>query len=238
MCSPADRSPARAQDLPLSPSLSRDCPRSPRRPLSPGLCDTTRTLGGLSLSRDKPAPSTPLRALANPPSKRKLLSRGHGAGGQGGYFFSGPQRWLRGHNDSLGGPLSEGVYTRQRDQDLPFTLAQPGDFPSSQPLSPLPSPLLSLSSQASSVLASRRGRQREARPHVRRIFVEPCKEASPPGTEGRRWAEEELEGGEGVGVSVVVVTEPGQGQDGGSVQDVDSDDQSDAQVSEILSSTL
>ncbi|XP_067101034.1 ankyrin repeat and fibronectin type-III domain-containing protein 1 isoform X3 [Osmerus mordax] len=240
VCSPADLplSPSLSKDLPISPSLSRDYPLSPLLPLSPSLSDTTRTLEGLSLSRDKPAPSTPLRALANPPSKRKLLSRGHGAGGQGGYFFSGPQRWLRGHSDSLGGPLSEGVYTRQRDQDLPFTLAQPGDLPSPQPLSPLPSPQLSLSSQASSVLESRRGRQREARPHVRRIFVEPCKEASPPGTEGRRWAEEELEGGEGVGVSVVVVAEPGQGQDGGTAQDVDSDDQSDAQVSEILSSTL
>ncbi|KAK5905440.1 hypothetical protein CgunFtcFv8_001405 [Champsocephalus gunnari] len=73
-------------------------------------------------------------------------------------------------------------------------------------------------SHASCVLESRRGRQRGGgegggRPHVRRIFV----------------------GGEAVGVSVVV--EGGEEEEGG-VQEVDSDEQTNAQVSEILSSSL
>uniref|UniRef100_A0A667WLX5 Ankyrin repeat and fibronectin type III domain containing 1 n=1 Tax=Myripristis murdjan TaxID=586833 RepID=A0A667WLX5_9TELE len=124
------------------------------------------TLEGLSLSKshqDSKPPATPLRVLANPPAKRKLLSRSHG-----GQYFSGPQRWLRGHsNESHTGSLSEGVYTKQRDPDLPL----PGDLPSPQGTTYI--------SQASCILESQKGRHREPRPHVRRIFVEPCKELSP-----------------------------------------------------------
>lgn len=213
--------------LPLSPRFSKDLPLS--LPLSPALCDTTRTLEGLSLSRSHHEGVAPPRALANPPAKRKLLSRSHR-----GQYFSGPQRWLKGHSggDSLTGSLSEGVYTKQPDQDLP-------------PPTDAPSP--TFVSHASCVLESRKGRQREPRPHVRRIFVEPCKEPSPPGHEG-----EEPKGGgapqvTAAGVSVVVAQvesgeegeEPeGEEPEGGVAHDVDSDDQTNAQVSEILSSTL
>ncbi|KAM4524102.1 ankyrin repeat and fibronectin type-III domain-containing protein 1 isoform 2-T2 [Odontesthes bonariensis] len=219
---------SRSRTLPTSPSL----PLSPRfskdLPLSPALSDTTKTLEGLSLSKEG---SAPLRPLANPPAKRKLLSRSHR-----GQYFSGPQRWLRGHNgESLTASLSEGVYTKQEDADLPL----PGDLPSPQGTTYV--------SQASCVLESRKGRQREPRPHVRRIFVEPCKELSPE-HERRDWEEEEEEevpGGERVvaaGVSVVVAQaesgEEGEEPEGAAAQEVDSDDQTNAQVSEILSSTL
>ncbi|XP_041671080.1 ankyrin repeat and fibronectin type-III domain-containing protein 1 [Cheilinus undulatus] len=196
--------------LPLSPRFSTDIPLS--LPLSPALSDTTKTLEGLTLSKEAVAP---LRALANPPAKRKLLSRSHR-----GQYFSGPQRWLRGHSgESLTGSLSEGVYTKQVDQDLPL----PGDAPT-------------YVSHASCVLESRKGRQREPRPHVRRIFVEPCKELS-PGHERRGWKEEggTMEEVTAAGVSVVV---EGEEPEGAANQDVDSDDQTNAQVSEILSSTL
>ncbi|KAK9530926.1 hypothetical protein VZT92_012399 [Zoarces viviparus] len=217
--------------LPRSPSLSRTSPTSPRfftdLPLSPALCDTTRTsptspslslsgttrtLEGLSLSvSPQEGVAPPLRALANPPAKRKLLSRSHR-----GQYFSGPQRWLRGHSvESHTGSLSEGVYTpKQLDPDPP----SPGDA--------------TFVSHASCILESRKGRQREPRPHVRRIFVEPCKELL-PSHERRSWEEEEEE--EAEGVSVVV---EGEEPEGGATQDVDSDDQSNAQVSEILSSAL
>ncbi|KAM6964555.1 ankyrin repeat and fibronectin type-III domain-containing protein 1 isoform 1-T1 [Tautogolabrus adspersus] len=211
--------------LPLSPRFSNDLPLS--LPLSPALSDTTKTLEGLSLSKEGIAP---LRALANPPAKRKLLSRSHR-----GQYFSGPQRWLKGQSgESLTGSLSEGVYTKQVDQDL----TPLGDNPSLQGPTYV--------SHASCVLESRKGRQREPRPHIRRIFVEPCKELS-PGHERRDWEEGELGGGTmeevtAAGVSVVVaqVESEGEGEDpeGATTQEVDSDDQTNAQVSEILSSTL
>ncbi|KAM3860033.1 ankyrin repeat and fibronectin type-III domain-containing protein 1 [Diretmus argenteus] len=213
------RSPSLSKNLPLSPRFSNDLPLS--LPLSPVLSDTTKTLEGLSLSQshqdgDK-SPVPPLRALSNPPAKRKLLSRSHG-----GQYFSGPHRWLKGHSgESHAGSLSEGIYTKQRDPDLPL----PGDLPSLQGTTYV--------SQASCVLESRRGRHKEPRPHVRRIFVEACKELS-PSHERSLWAK-------GTVVSVVVVAEAesgGEEPEGAVAQDVDSDDQTNAQVSEILSSTL
>ncbi|XP_071317823.1 ankyrin repeat and fibronectin type-III domain-containing protein 1 isoform X4 [Trachinotus anak] len=244
------RSPSLSKDFPLSgsslarsPSLSRTLPTSPSLPLSPrfskdlpltlplppALSDTTKTLEGLSLSKSHQEDVAPLRALANPPAKRKLLSRSHR-----GQYFSGHQRWLRGHSgESHTGSLSEGVYTKQLDPDL----TPPGDLPSPQGTTYV--------SHASCVLESRKGRQREPRPHVRRIFVEPCKELS-PGHERRGWEEEQ--GGDmtekvaaaGVLVVVAQAESGGEGEEpeGAAAQDEDSDDQTNAQVSEILSSTL
>ncbi|XP_045924260.1 ankyrin repeat and fibronectin type-III domain-containing protein 1 isoform X1 [Micropterus dolomieu] len=233
--------------LPRSPSLSRTLPTSPSGPLSPRfstdlplsfplspvLSDTTKTLEGLSLSKSHQEGATSLRALVNPPAKRKLLSRSHR-----GQYFSGPQRWLRGHSgESHTGSLSEGVYTKQLDLDLPL----PGDPPFLQGPTYV--------SHASCVLESRKGRHREPRPHVRRIFVEPCKELS-PGHERRGWEGEEEEEEEEVmmeevkaaGVSVFVAeAEPEEEEEepeGAATQEVDSDDQTNAQVSELLSSTL
>ncbi|CAL8302668.1 unnamed protein product [Lota lota] len=200
--------------------FSKDLPLS--LPLSPTPVDAAaKTLETLSLSTSDPdprPPATPLRALANPPSKRKLLSRSHR-----GQYFSGPQRWLRGHGGGEGhtGSLSEGVYTRQRNPDLPG----PGELPSPQ------GPTF-VSQSSCLLLESRRGRHRDPRPHVRRIFVEPCKEAS-PGHESQRWRderdgdqdEEEEQGEE-------------QEEEQWMTEVMDSDDQTNEQVSEILSSTL
>ncbi|CAB1428187.1 unnamed protein product [Pleuronectes platessa] len=227
-------SPSLSEDFPLSistsprsPSLSRTLPTSPSLPLSPSLSDTTRTLDSLSLSMSHQEEVTPLRALTNPPAKRKLLSRSHR-----GQYFSGPQRWLRGQSgESLTGSLSEGVYTKQLETSLPL-LGDPPD--------PQGPPYVS---HASHVLESRRGRQREPRPHVRRIFVEPCNKLS-PGHEGRGWGEEGgAEEEAAAGASVVEGAASwgegeGEGPEGATAQDVDSDDQTNAQVSEILSSTL
>ncbi|XP_067344144.1 ankyrin repeat and fibronectin type-III domain-containing protein 1 isoform X1 [Channa argus] len=206
--------------LPLSPRFSKDLPLS--LPLSPSLSDTTKTLEGLSLSKSQQEGVAPLRALANPPAKRNLLSRSHR-----GQYFSGPQRWLRGHSgESHTGSLSEGVYTRQLDLDLP----PPGDLPSPQGTTYV--------SHSSCVLDNRKARHREPRPHVRRIFVEPCKELS-PGYERRSWEEEHVKA---AGVSVVVAQAESGGEDeeaeGAAAQDIDSDEQTNTQVSEILSSTL
>ncbi|XP_013878805.1 ankyrin repeat and fibronectin type-III domain-containing protein 1 [Austrofundulus limnaeus] len=206
---PRSRTLPTSPSLPLSPRFYKDLPLS--LPLSPGLSDTTRTLEGLSLSKEGPAP---FRALANPPAKRKLLSRSHR-----GQYFSGPQRWLRGHSgDSLTGSLSEGVYTKQLDPDLTPPSPQGHTF----------------ISHASCVLENRKSRHRDPRPHVRRIFVEPCRDPSPDHHGGRR------EGISAAGVSVVVaeVESGGEEPEGAAAQEVDSDEQSNAQVSEILSSTL
>uniref|UniRef100_A0A8C7DPY8 Uncharacterized protein n=1 Tax=Oncorhynchus kisutch TaxID=8019 RepID=A0A8C7DPY8_ONCKI len=223
------------KDLPLSPAfplspgplLSPAFPLSSAPPFSPALIlpkttlSCTKILEGLSLSKttQDQHSSTPLRPLANPPTKRKLLSRSHGA--------AGPQHWLKSYSDSHTGSLSEGVYTRQKDPDLPL------DLPSPQGETYV--------SHASCVLEGSGVGQREPRPHVRRIFVEPCKETS---LENRGWGEEErgMEGRRERGAGVmVVVTEEGSGEEaseGATAQDVDSDDQTNTQVSEILSSTL
>ncbi|KAM6951548.1 ankyrin repeat and fibronectin type-III domain-containing protein 1 [Aplochiton taeniatus] len=207
-------SPSYPKDLPLSPSFLPHSPSYPKDfPLSPSFLPHYPSYPkDLPLSPDAKSPSTPLRALANPPAKRKLLSRSHG----GGQYFSGPQRWLRGQSvESHSGSLSEGVYTRQRDQEPPLAPPDPGE----KPREGLSSPGTTYVSQASCLLESRKGRHREPRPHVRRIFVEPCKEPSP----SHKMAEAESEG---------------EGEGGTGAQEVDSDDQTNEQVSEILCSTL
>ncbi|XP_064808817.1 ankyrin repeat and fibronectin type-III domain-containing protein 1-like [Oncorhynchus masou masou] len=204
------------KDLPLSPAfplspgplLSPAFPLSSAPPFSPALIlpettlSCTKVLEGLSLSKttQDQHSSTPLRPLANPPTKRKLLSRSHGA--------AGPQHWLKSHSDS------HTVYTRQKDPDLPLDLPSPQGETYVSP--------------ASCVQEGSRAGQREPRPHLRRICVEPCKETS---LENRGWGEEErgMEGrGErGAGV-MVVVTEEGSGEEayeGATAQDVDSDGQ-------------
>ncbi|XP_028989721.1 uncharacterized protein ankfn1 isoform X2 [Betta splendens] len=196
--------------LPLSPKFSRDLPLS--LPLSPSLTDTTKTLEGLSLSKSHQEGVAPLRALANPPAKRKLLSRSHR-----GQYFSGPQRWLRGHSgESHTGSLSEGVYTRQLDPDLPSS----GDLPA-----PQGAPYIS---HASCTLESQKGRHREPRPHVRRIFVETFRDPS-PGPRRRGHEEEQVKA---AGVSVVVAqVDSGEDEEpeGAAAQEVDSDEQTNAQ---------
>ncbi|KAL4648135.1 ankyrin repeat and fibronectin type-III domain-containing protein 1 isoform X1 [Arapaima gigas] len=132
------------------------------------------------------------KPAANPPSRRKLLPRGQAQQG----ILVGPQRWLRVQSESQATSLSEGVYTPQRDSDMPLVSAA-GELRRSG------SPELS------------RASKREPRQNVRRILVEPCKETSPSKDAGEY-------GGTG----------------GGAAQDTDSDDQTNAQVSEILSSTL
>lgn len=192
---------------PLSPRLSKDPPLS--LPLSPALSETTKTLKGLSLSESHQESVTPLRALANPPAKRKLLSRSHR-----GQYFSGPQHWLRGHSgESHSGSLSEGIYTKQLDSDPP------------PPTDPSSLQATTYVSHASCVLESQKGRHREPRPHVRRIFVEPCQELS-LGDERRGWEEKQM-------MEEMKGEEPE-----GATQEIDSDDQTNAQMSEILSSTL
>lgn len=197
------------KDSPLSrlrhsPSLSKDFAPSccsPYSPLSPVLSDATKTLEGLSLSENHQEPVTSLRTSANPPTKRKLLSRSHR-----GQYFSGPHRWLRGQSgECYSGSLSEGTYTKQVDPGLP---------PSST----------TYVSHASCVLESRKGQHKEPRPHVRKIFVEACKTSSSSHMSDGETATQVEAGGE----------EP----EGASNQEVDSDDQTNAQVSEILSSTL
>lgn len=200
------------KDSPLSrlrhsPSLSKDFAPSCSSPYSP-LSDATKTLEGLSLSRTHQETVTPLRTPANPPTKRKLLSRSHR-----GQYFSGPHRWLRGQSgECYSGSLSEGTYTKQVDPDLPPSSRLPFHHGATYV------------SHASCVLESRKGQHKELRPHVRKIFVEPCKTSSSSHLSDGETATQVEAGGE----------EP----EGASNQDVDSDDQTNAQVSEILSSTL
>lgn len=200
------RSPFPSKDL--APSCT-----SPFSPLSPALSDTTKTLEGLSLSRNQQENVTPLRSPANPPTKRKLLSRSHR-----GQYFSGPHRWLRGQSgDCHSGSLSEGTYTKQVEPDFP-------------PSSSLPSYHgTTYVSHASCILGSRGGQHRQPRPHVRKIFVEPCKTSS----SGHAKAGEKA-----AATASTQVESGGEEPEGASHQEVDSDEQTNAQVSEILSSAL
>ncbi|XP_066522783.1 ankyrin repeat and fibronectin type-III domain-containing protein 1 isoform X1 [Hoplias malabaricus] len=170
----------------------------------------TKDLEGLSLSTystkstDK---SSRCKFLADPPTKRKLLSKSHPQRS----YFGGPHRWLRVQSESQTPSLSEGIYTRQNDLDLPLEL------PRSLPHSP----------SVSYRLDERRSTYREGKPNVRRIFVESCSETS-PNRDSSHWPDEREETERKASVAETVAA----------AQDVDSDDQTNDQVSEILSSTL
>ncbi|XP_046710049.1 ankyrin repeat and fibronectin type-III domain-containing protein 1 isoform X2 [Silurus meridionalis] len=134
--------------------------------------------------------------------KRKLLSRSQPQRP----CFSGNHRWLRVQSENQTPSLSEGVYTRQSELDLPLEL--PVSF-----------------THSSYSMDDWKSSNRESKPTVRRIFVESCSETS-PSSDGARWPDkkDEAQGG-----AAGVVT---------AVQEVDSDDQTNELVSEILSSTL
>ncbi|KTG00349.1 hypothetical protein cypCar_00030761, partial [Cyprinus carpio] len=175
----------------------------------------TKDMDDLSLSSysvkttDKPSRS---KFLADPPTKHKLLSKSHPQRS----YFGGPHRWLRVQSESHTPSLSEGIYTRQSDFDLPLE----------SPLSLPHSPTTSYS------LDEYRAPFRESKPNVRRIFVESCSKTSPC-RDAPQWEEEETgsrgatarEAGSGYGTTA-------------EAQDMDSDEQTNEQVSEILSSTL
>ncbi|KAI2658354.1 Ankyrin repeat and fibronectin type-III domain-containing protein 1 [Labeo rohita] len=174
----------------------------------------TKDMEDLSLSSysvkttDKPG----RKFLADPPTKRKLLSKSHPQRS----YFGGPHRWLRVQSESHTPSLSEGIYTRQSDIDLPL------DTPLSLPHSPT----------TSYSLDEYKAPYRESKPNVRRIFVESCSKTSPC-RDAPHWEEEEArsrgatarEAGTGYGTTA-------------EAQDVDSDELTNEQVSEILSSTL
>lgn len=151
--------------------------------------------------------------LADPPTKRKLLSKSHPQRS----YFSGPHRWLRVQSESHTPSLSEGIYTRQSDIDLPLET----------PLSIPHSPTTSYS------LDEYRQPYRESKPNVRRIFVESCSKTSPC-RDAPHWEEEEEKGSQGATASGARLGYSSTSE----AQDVDSDEQTNEQVSEILSSTL
>uniref|UniRef100_A0AAY4AHK7 Ankyrin repeat and fibronectin type III domain containing 1 n=1 Tax=Denticeps clupeoides TaxID=299321 RepID=A0AAY4AHK7_9TELE len=123
----------------------------------------TKDMEGLSLSGFLTKSSdrvTRGKFLADPPTKRKVLSKSHPQRS----YFGGP-RWLHHQSDSQSALLSEGIYTRQSDIDLPVELPPPN-------------------SPSSYQLDARRPPQAEGKPNVRRIFVEPCTKTSPTHKEG------------------------------------------------------
>ncbi|KAG9350293.1 hypothetical protein JZ751_026647 [Albula glossodonta] len=176
------------------------------------------TLSGFTAKAVEKAPCGKL--LANPPTKRKLLSKSQPQHS----CFSGPHRWLRVQSESQASPLSEGIYTQQRDTDLPLESAARGAISIFTGL-----PQSTFVSHATCSLEDRRGLQKEPRQNVRRIFVEPCKKTSPT-QDASGWAT-------GAG-EAEADTKPATEYDGSASQDIDSDDQTNAQVSEILSSAL
>lgn len=171
----------------------------------------TKDMEDLSLSSysvkatDKPSRC---KFLADPPTKRKMLSKSHPQRS----YFGGPHRWLRVQSESHTPSLSEGIYTRQSDMDLPLET----------PLSPT----------NSYSLDEYRATYRESKPNVRRIFVESCSKTSPC-RDAPHWEEEEK------GSRGAAARETGSGYGTtAEAQDVDSDELTNEQVSEILSSTL
>ncbi|KAJ8246388.1 hypothetical protein GJAV_G00267210 [Gymnothorax javanicus] len=177
-----------------------------------------KTVEGLSLSglAGKAAEKASSGKLsANPAPRRKLLSKSHAQTS----CFSGPHRWLRVQSESQASSLSEGVYTQQRDCDLPLESASGGAvriYP----------PQTTFLTHATCSLEEGRSTHKEPRQNVRRIFVEPCKKMSP--TKGvSSWAAGGGESGESTAR-----------YEGSVSPDADSDDQTNAQVSEILSSAL
>ncbi|XP_067286236.1 ankyrin repeat and fibronectin type-III domain-containing protein 1 isoform X2 [Pseudorasbora parva] len=176
----------------------------------------TKDMEDLSLSSysvkatDKPSRC---KFLADAPTKRKLLSKSHPQRS----YFGGPHRWLRVQSESHTPSLSEGIYTKQSDNDLPL------ETPLSLPHSPT----------TSYSLDEYRATYRESKPNVRRIFVESCSKTSPC-RDGPHWDEEEEKGSRG---ATTGETGTGYGTTA-EAQDVDSDELTNEQVSEVLSSTL
>nr|XP_015211392.1 PREDICTED: ankyrin repeat and fibronectin type-III domain-containing protein 1 [Lepisosteus oculatus] len=152
-------------------------------------------------------------------SKKKLLSKQ-----QHHSYFSGHHRWLRVHSESQAVSLSEGVYTQQRETDLPLESTTGGAMNIFTEL-----PRSSFLPHASSLPEDGKNRHRESKQNVRRIFVEPCKKTS-LSEDTHTWT---LNVGESEAATGVVV-----GFECAVAQDVDSDDQTNSQVSEIFSSTL
>ncbi|XP_066560746.1 ankyrin repeat and fibronectin type-III domain-containing protein 1 [Amia ocellicauda] len=185
----------------------------------------TRNMEGLTLSgftgkgTDKASRG---KQLSNPPSKKKLLSK-H----QPHNYFGGHQRWLRVHSESQSVSLSEGVYTQQRETELPLESATGGAVNIFTEL-----PRSSFLPHASSLPEDGKSRYMESKQNVRRIFVEPCRRSS-PSEDINAWTLNvgELQAAATAGDITA-------GSECAVVQDVDSDDQTNSQVSEIFSSTL
>ncbi|XP_051968903.1 ankyrin repeat and fibronectin type-III domain-containing protein 1-like [Xyrauchen texanus] len=135
----------------------------------------TKDMEDLSLSsysvKDTEKPQK--KFLADPPTKRKLLSKSHPQRS----YFGGPHHWSRVQSESHSPSLSEGIYTRQSDIDLPL------ETPLSLPHSPT----------TSYSLDDYRPSYRESKPNVHRIFVESCSKTS-PSRDVPHWAEEEEKG--------------------------------------------
>ncbi|KAK6479654.1 ankyrin repeat and fibronectin type-III domain-containing protein 1-like isoform X1 [Huso huso] len=199
-------------------------PLSPREQCNRGPFDAdtdsfTKTMGGLTLrGTDKAASGK--QPGNNPPSKRKLLSKHHHHS-----YFSCHHRWLRVHSESQAASLSEGLYTQQREcPSLPLESACGGDMKTVAEL-----PRSSFLPHASSLPEEGKERYKESKPNVRRIFVEPCR--MPLSNEGlKAWTLNVGESPPAVGAASAVAGSVG--------QDIDSDDQTNSQVSEIFSSTL
>ncbi|XP_039595314.1 ankyrin repeat and fibronectin type-III domain-containing protein 1 [Polypterus senegalus] len=184
----------------------------------------TKTVDGLTLSVFTPKTSeksSHSKQHSQPQSKKKLLSK-H----QRHSYFSCHHRWLRVHSESQATSLSEGVYTPQREEDLPPDSASGGYEPVFEEL-----PRGSFLSHASSLPEEEKTQYRESKQNVRRIFVEPCKKPAPSNKECQPWT---LHVGEAPSVSEA----PPSIAIGDVGQDVDSDDQTNSQISEIFSSTL
>lgn len=130
--------------------------------------------------------------------KRKLLSRSQPQRS----CFSGTHRWLRVQSENQTPSLSEGIYTRQSELDLPLEL--PASFPHS-----------------SYSMDNWKGNNSESKCTVHRIFVESCNETSLSRDGDEK---DEAHGGAAAGETAA--------------QEVDSDDQTNELVSDILSSTL
>ncbi|KAL2101760.1 hypothetical protein ACEWY4_003521 [Coilia grayii] len=195
-----------------SPSVLSPSPSSSAAPLDPAAF--SRHLDELSITPYLARAPPPSRSsfLCDPPTKRKLLSKSHPQRS----YYPAPHRWLRLQSDSQSAGLSEGIYTPQSDLVAASTLALE----------------LPLARHSPSGSAPVRSPNREPKPSVRCIFVEPCEPTTPTrqdtpprqATPARRGGER---GGNGGGAAQQEVA-----------QEVDSDEQTDEQVSEILSSAL
>ncbi|XP_023678415.2 ankyrin repeat and fibronectin type-III domain-containing protein 1 isoform X1 [Paramormyrops kingsleyae] len=180
----------------------------------------TRNMESLMLTGYSAKPANQVscsKVPPNPPARRKMLAKAQTQQSNTGVT----QRWLRVQSESLGTSLSEGIYTQQHDADLPLESTSTSSVGFFTDLLQGP-----VSSHATYSLEGLKGMRRESRQNVRRIYVEPCKQTS-PGADPRGWVLD-VEG------CIATPTE----FESSVAQDTDSDDQTNAQVSEILSSTL
>ncbi|XP_063817349.1 ankyrin repeat and fibronectin type-III domain-containing protein 1 isoform X2 [Pseudophryne corroboree] len=198
-------------------SLKEECSA-----LDPNTEFCTRYMDNLSVMG---FPSKSMEKTSNSKQHLSLLGKKRSGKHQHCNYFSRHNRWLRVHSESQSLSLSEGIYTQHMSRAVDYN----EEPTSGQEITiPVDSPRSTFLPHASSLPEDSKSKYSESKTNVRRIYVEPYKQSQPE-DEGKTWTLN-IEGSHSLAKepSLKVVTTP----------DLDSDEKTNLQLSEVFSSTL